>query len=124
MVDGNGVTIEQNNNEKSFFGIIIEPNLKNITIKNLKIKNFTGGGIYCMSSTSDITFENLAFHNCGYDGLTTIETPHLSSNKFSTDILLHGSKSKPIHNVTIKNCYFIEHGIQRDPIKYELSTNN
>lgn len=125
-LDGNRYNIEQlDKTIKNIIGIQINPNHKNIHIKNINIKNFSGGGILCNGSTSNIVINNVNINNCGYNGLIALDKnsiPMNSANLFSFGLLFDGGYNKPINNVKIIDCNFVELGILRN-IKYGLSTS-
>ena len=73
-------------------GIVINPNLQNITIKNGTVSNFTNHGINIGNGCNNITLENLTIQNC------------LRAFEFI------GSAASRIQNVYVKNCKILACG--------------
>src|SRR5437868_5118755 len=65
ILDGNMHTINQINPLiPHVIGIQVAPNVKNITIYNLTLKNLSGGGIWVQGNNSNITAKNVKIINC------------------------------------------------------------
>lgn len=69
-LDLNGHTIVQENDKINNSGIIICPNLTNITVTNGTIAEFGALGIRVLPGSSNLVFDSLAFVDCGIRGQT------------------------------------------------------
>lgn len=89
-LDGHVLGQDPSNTVSGFDIIRINPNFKNITIKNGFIKHATGSGIVAGEGCLNITVQDLTISNCN-----------------ATGILFAGSLSNIIENGLIANCFVL-----------------
>lgn len=68
-------------------GILVDPNLSNVTIKNGFISNITGTGIVVSQGCENIVIENMAFQTCQ-----------------GRAIEFDGTSGSPVNNIEVINC--------------------
>ncbi len=114
---GNGKYLKQINlSLKHNIGIQIQENLKNISIENLALKDFSGGGIWVHGNAQNIHLAQLKFSNCGFNKTTTLDRKTLPfdiPSELSFEILIDGGYAKQFRGVEIVDCTFSECGILR-----------
>ncbi|HEX2977585.1 MAG TPA: right-handed parallel beta-helix repeat-containing protein [Candidatus Babeliales bacterium] len=69
VLDLGGYVISQANGTANVAGIVVNPNLSDIVIRNGTIRNVTGTGISLVATDSRIRIANVIFENCATSGL-------------------------------------------------------
>lgn len=131
ILNGDNHTIRQSNTSiKKCFGVKIKPGVKNVQILNLNLENLSGGGIWLQGNNSNITIKRVKVRNCGYSGLTSLDSNSLIIHDpkiqkiptaYSFGLLLDGGHNRPIKDIQIIECDFFETGIFES--KYEIASS-
>ncbi len=87
ILDLGGHTLKQSNFVAGLSGVVIDPNLSNIIVRNGYIKNITGAGICIGAGCSVINIENIVTMSCDTRAISCI-----------------GAHTNLINNLTIRNC--------------------
>ena len=106
IVDLNGQTIEfSGNRSQTVHGIIIAPGVKNITIKNGTLSNFSGAGIYAQATPdapiTNITLDSVVINGC-FNGIMIANGNNLILSSCTTS-----ANENPIsstYGISLKNC--------------------
>lgn len=115
----NNFTIRQDpsNTFDTIQGIVIDPNLSNITIQNGTIAQITGTGLIINEGCSRITIENIQTYSCGFAGMYAFGTSNnpitelaidqcvtYSCGALSTDAVASAVIINSCRNSTVSNC--------------------
>ncbi|HEX2977588.1 MAG TPA: right-handed parallel beta-helix repeat-containing protein [Candidatus Babeliales bacterium] len=84
---GHAFTQDPNNFVGGFSGVVISPNLTNVTIRNGSIRSLTGKAIIVGEGCTDIRIENIDVSTC-YDG----------------GIIINGVSINPVKDIVVDNC--------------------
>src|SRR5579863_9603235 len=110
ILEGNNKCIKQlNSTVKHAIGIQIKEGYKDICIQDIQFDSISGGGIWFRGNNSNITINNIKTSNCGYFGMTQLNTNN-QTHAFACALLFNGSHDKPINNVHVIDCTFAETG--------------
>lgn len=120
------LTQQKSQSKRQHYGIVVEENCRNVTIRNLTICNFNTAALVVKASTVNIKLEGLKIRNCGY-GLPLKWVAQLRfpqcPDAFSHGILIEAASQQ----LQIKDCDFIECGLSmavndsEEPRQYALS---
>ncbi|MBP2201228.1 parallel beta-helix repeat protein [Methanococcus voltae] len=110
VVDGRGFTLDGNNSGiNGIYMIGMSTQLRNITLKNLRIINFTNNGIYQYNAISGLIKNNTICHN-GMNGITVYNTyiyeilnNNISSNKVHGFTAYYSNSNNIINNTLDQN---------------------
>lgn len=123
-ISANNVTLDGKDNVikqadlsiKHAIGIQVKAGYKDITIENLKCDALSGGGIWFRGDNSSLIVKKCKFTNCGYFGLTQLDTKNFPPNApraCTQSIFFDGSSTNPITDAQVIDCVFAECGILR-----------
>ncbi|MBP2144472.1 parallel beta-helix repeat protein [Methanococcus voltae] len=128
VIDGKGFALDGNNSgSNGIYMAVMFTQLRNITIKNLKIRNFTNSGIYQYGAVSGLIKNNTLYHN-GMGGITAYDTHryeivnnNISSNEGYGFTAYYSDNNNIINNTVGQNNY---HGIHLyDSLRNMLENN-
>jgi len=122
ILDGDGRTIKQKDPAtKHAICVQVKEGIKNVTIQNMTLDSFSGGGIWFRGANEQVVVKGVKMANCGYNGMTQLDA--LESKSYG--ILFDGGHKRPITNAQVIDCLFVEIGILRSikPTQFEANSS-
>ncbi|HEX2977586.1 MAG TPA: hypothetical protein VHO47_00480 [Candidatus Babeliales bacterium] len=93
VLDLGGYVISQANGTANVAGIVINPNLSDIVIRNGTIRSVTGTGLVLTSTDARIRISNILFENCASAGMTADGSAGSITDIELTDCRFYGCSS-------------------------------
>lgn len=109
---GGNTMVQLDPTQATNFAIQVTGTADEVTISNGTLQDFTGGGIIVQAGASCVTISGMDFNTTSYNGQTTLGG---SNGAWASAILLNGSPTDLVENVTIRNCQFCDLGIFGGP---------